>query len=118
MTNAAAAQIVRTRMVEGNDHVKDVAKTLKLTPGQTAFIKMQILVEDGTVKKITGTPAQKLAKIVSARKRADEYSSWGWLAARSEMSEGTMKKLVAEKKSYPVFGERIATIRAAKRNKK
>lgn len=117
MTNATATQTVRTLLVDGDAHVKDVAKKLKLTPGQTAFIKMQILVEDGAVKRIDGTPAQKLAKIVSARKRADEYSSWGWLAARSGMSEGTMKKLVAEKKNYPVFGERIAQIRAAKRSK-
>ena len=113
-----AQKTVRELLVDGDAHVQDVAKKLKLTPGKTAFIKMQILVEDGVVPAITGTPAQKLAKIVTARKRANEYSSWGWLAARSGMSEPTMKKMVAEKKNYPVFGERIAQIRAAKRNKK
>jgi hypothetical protein len=117
-THTDPKTVVRTRMVDGTDHVKDVAKALKLTPGKTAFIKMQILVEDGTVAPITGSPAQVLAKTIAARKRCNEYSSWGWLAARTGMNEGTLKKNVAATKKIQVKGSRIAIERAAKRAKK
>lgn len=116
MSTIDRIQVVRDRMVNGDDHVKDVAVSLGLTPGKTAFIKMQILVEDGQVKKIDGTPAQVIARTIAARKKADEYSSWGWLAARTGMNEGTLKKACA-KKEYPVFGDRIVEHRAAKRAK-
>lgn len=114
--NNTARKTVQTRMVDGNDHVKDVAKALGLTPGKTAFIKMQILVENGTVPAITGTTAQMVAKSLTARKKADAISSWGWLAARTGMNEGALK-IAATKKGHPVYGERIAQIRAAKRSK-
>jgi hypothetical protein len=117
MTNSDATQIVRDRMVTGNDHVKDVAKSLGLTPGKTAFIKMQILVADGEVPKIEGTQAQIIARTIAARKKADDYSSWGWLAARTGKPEGALKVAVAKTERIQVKGSRIVKDRAAKRAK-
>lgn len=115
-------EIVRTRMVEGTDAVKDVAADLGLTPGQTAFIKMQILVADGTVKPITGrTEREVIAKVVKARKKADNYSSWGWLSARTGINEGQLKKAVDATKKVTVYTGRHETIvhdRLAKRSPK
>ena len=104
-------EIVRARMVEGNDAVKDVAADLGLTPGKTAFIKMQILVADGTVKSIKGrTERETIARVIAARKKADNYSSWGWLSARTGISEITLKKMVDETKRVTVFTGRHQTI--------
>jgi hypothetical protein len=104
-------EIVRTRMVESNDSVKDVAADLGLTPGQTAFIKMQILVADGTVPAIKGrTERELIAKVARARKKADDFSSWGWLSARTGMPEGQLKKTVDATKKVKVYTGRQQTI--------
>jgi hypothetical protein len=122
MSNIDNIQIVRTRMVESNDSVKDVAADLGLTPGQTAFIKMQILVADGTVPAIKGrTEREIIAKVAKARKKADDYSSWGWLSARTGINEGQLKKAVDATKKVTVYTGRHETIvhdRIAKRSPK
>jgi hypothetical protein len=111
MSTIDTYQIVRTRMVESNDRVKDVAADLGLTPGQTAFIKMQILVNDGTVPTIKGrTERELIAKVARARKKADNYSSWGWLSARTGMPEGELKSKVDATKKVTVYTGRQTTI--------
>ena len=115
-------QIVRERMIDGSDAVKDVAEALGLTPGQTAFIKMQILVADGTVKAIKGrTERETIARVVAARKKADNYSSWGWLSARTGISESALKAKVNETEKVVVYTGRHHTIthdRIAKQSKR
>jgi hypothetical protein len=98
----------------GQMKLSEIAAHLGTTTGKAAFIKMQIDVAAGTVKPITGrTPKEIVNRTVAARKRADEYSSWGWLSARTGISEPKLKKMCAGK--YQVFGSRIATERASKR---
>ena len=96
---------------------KLAAKMGLKTNGRAAYMKMLFAVQNGDVPAITGTPKQVIRKVITARKKADQYSSWGWLSARAGMNEGTLKKAVAEA-GYPVFGDRVATTRAAKNAKK
>ena len=62
---------------------------------------------------INGKDDETLLKAINvARLKADEYSSWGWLAARSGRSEGFIKSGLQELELYTPKAENIATKRA------
>jgi hypothetical protein len=86
------------------------------TTGRAAFMKMLLEVQRGNVPAITGSPKQVVQRTIAARKKADKYSSWGWLSARAGVNEGTLKKHVAAA-GYPVYGDRIVATRSAKKAK-
>lgn len=108
------AEVVK-RCVKGDETVGSVAKVLKITPGKAAFLIMQHRVENGEVTAITAkSDSALLNAIATARNKGDEYSSWGWLAARSGRSEGWIKSGLAEAGKYQPRAENIASVRAAK----
>jgi hypothetical protein len=106
------AEVV-SRYVEGDEKLSVVAQSLKITPGKAAFLVMQYRVAEGEVPSIEGKDDEALLKAINvARLKADEYSSWGWLAARSGRSEGFIKNGLEELELYTPKAENIATKRA------
>jgi hypothetical protein len=86
--NAQQMKEVVARVVNGDEKLAAVAKDLKITSGKAAFLIMQYRVAQGEVPAITGKTDEALLKAVNAaRLKADEHSSWGWLAARREHRE-------------------------------
>lgn len=117
--NAEQTAAVVKRVLKGDEKLAAVAKDLKITPGKAAFLLMQYRVAQGEVPAITGKSDETLLKnINAARLKADEHSSWGWLAARSGKSEGWIKSGLEAAKLYKPKAENIATARAAKNPKK
>lgn len=109
---ALRAQVVK-RCVKGNETVGAVAKELKITPGKAAFLIMQHRVEVSEVPTIEAkTEAGLVTAIANARAKADEFSSWGWLAARSGKSEGFIKSRLEEAGKYTPKAENIAVKRS------
>jgi hypothetical protein len=105
---------VRKRVLNGGESAATVAKDLGITPGKAAFIAMQLKVEDGDVPAITGRNEDALLKAVNvARNKADEHSSWGWLSARSGISESSLKSKMTEA-GFDVAGTQIASVRKTK----
>jgi hypothetical protein len=114
-TQAERRSQVQQRVVEGGESAATVAKDLGITPGKAAFIAMQVRVENGEVAKIAGKTDEQLIKnTVAARAKADQYSSWGWLSARTGVSEPALKSKVAAA-GHSVAGEKIASVRKANR---
>lgn len=106
-----------TLAAEADVKLADLAAQMGLkTNGRAAYMKMLAQVQCGDVPAITGTPKQVVRKTIAARKKADRYSSWGWLSARAGINEGTLKKRVAAT-GYPVLGDRIVAARQAKKRK-
>lgn len=114
---ALRAQVVK-RCVKGDETVGAVAKELKITAGKAAFLIMQHRVEAGEVPTIEGKTETSLVNALgAARARADEFSSWGWLAARSGKSEGFIKGKLAEAGKYSPRAENVAVKRSASKPK-
>lgn len=114
--DATLRAAVVKRCIKGDETIGSVAKDLKITAGKAAFLRMEHLVEVGEVPSITGkTDASLLTAIGAARARGDEFSSWGWLAARSGRSEGFIKSGLAEAGKYEPRAENIASVRASKK---
>lgn len=114
-TQAERRNQVQQRVVEGGESAATVAKDLGITPGKAAFIAMQVRVDNGEVSKISFKNDEQLVKnTVAARAKADQYSSWGWLSARTGVSEPTLKSKVAEA-GHEVAGSKIASVRKAAR---
>jgi hypothetical protein len=106
---------VQTRVIDGGESAATVAKDLGITSGKAAFIAMQLRVENGEVSKITGkTDDALIANVVKARDKADQFSSWGWLSARSGVAESALKNKVAAA-GHEVAGTKIASVRKASR---
>jgi hypothetical protein len=93
-----------------------IAAELNITSGKAQFLMMLHRVAEGDVPAIrfkAGDDADLVAKTVAAREKQDEFSSWGWLSARTGVSEGTLKSKVAEA-GHDVKGTNIAVSRAEK----
>lgn len=109
---------VAKNYLDGDMTLGAVAKTLKITSGKAAFLGMQERVERGEVPAIKGASDETLLKnINTARQKADEFSSWGWLAARSGRSEGFIKNGLADAGLYSPKAENIASKRSASKPK-
>lgn len=116
--NATQLKAVVDRVINGDEKLSAVASDLKITSGKAAFLIMQHRVAQGEVPKITGKGDEGLLKnINTARLKADEHSSWGWLAARSGRSEGWIKTGLEKAGLFKPRAENIASKRAAAKPK-
>lgn len=118
---AAAAQ--QEKMIEKVVKLRDKEKSWKeigdeigTTPGKAQYLMMLHRVAEGDVPKVPNAAnpdSPKFAKsLEKARKAADEYSSWGWLSARSGLPEGKIKAIAEEAGFYSKGKENVAAIRA------
>lgn len=92
----------------------EIATKLHITSGKAQFLFMQHCVAEGEVSAIRfkqGDEASLIAGIRKAREANDAHSSWGWIAARTGVSEGKIKSL-AEEAGMPVKGSNVAVARA------
>ncbi len=93
----------------------EIATELGVTPGKAQFLMMEHLVAEGEVPAITHrNEAELVKKIAAARAKADEHSSWGWLAARASVPHTRLQALMKEQGLYETGTENIAAIRAEK----
>lgn len=92
----------------------EVGAELSITPGKAQFLNMLHEVAEGNVPTIStsGNEDAVVKRIAAARAKADEYSSWGWLAARTGWSEGKIKTLLEASGDYTPRAENIAAVRA------
>lgn len=95
----------------------EIGTELGITPGKAQFLLMLHKVATGEVKRLTfkaGDDAA-LAKVVkTARDKADEFSSWGWISARTGVSEPKLKSVHEEHNGWSPRTENISIVRAAK----
>jgi hypothetical protein len=75
--------LVTRRRTDG-ESIATIAKALKLSAGKTAMLELI-----GTVEATAIDDAPKLARAVAKARR--EGKSWGWLAARFRVTEGTCR---------------------------
>jgi hypothetical protein len=107
---------IREQVVEMRDEQdsswSDIAEELSITPGKAQFLYMQAEVARKPKLKIKHTDEDELVEgIREAREANDAHSSWGWIAARTGVSEGKVKAL-AEEAGIPVTGTNVAVARA------
>jgi len=77
------ADLVTRRCTEG-ESISTIAKSLKLSTGKTA---MALLV--GTTERVQVEDPAKLARAITKERKAGK--SWGYLAARYGVTEGTCR---------------------------
>ena len=110
--NSALAEQVGALRAEGKSH-KDIAAELNIGLGKTMFLEMVDTVSNTPKLKLAGRTDEDIAaKVVAARLKQDEHSSWGWLAARSGKSEAFCRKAY-EDAGHTVKGEHVASARKA-----
>lgn len=104
--------IVAAREGETPEKWGEIAAEHSITPGKAQFLYMQYQVAEGDVPAIRHRNENELvAGIRKAREANNSYSSWGWIAARTGVSEGKVKAL-AEEAGIPVSGTNVAVARA------
>lgn len=112
---AARDAELTTKVVErrGNDEKwGEIADALHITPGKAQFLMMKHEVAEGDVPSIRHrNDAELLAGIRKAREANNEYSSWGWISARTGVSEGKVKAIATEA-GMNVKGSNVAVARA------
>lgn len=90
-----------------------IAEELSITPGKAQFLMMLHRVATKDVKPLKWTDDDDLTEVCQeARAEADEFSSWGWIAARTGVSEAKIKRLLEEAGTYEPKSENIAIVRA------
>ena len=105
------AHIVEAR--ENGEKWGEIASELSITPGKAQFLMMLHLVETGEVSAFEFDNDEELTEVIKeARTAADEYSSWGWIAARTGVSEGKIKRLAEEDGFWEPKTENISIVRA------
>ena len=96
----------------------EIGAELGITPGKAQFLNMLHQVAEGNVsawpKAAHKEEATIAAQIKKDRDAANEFSSWGWIAARSGISEPTLKRIHEEFNSWKPKTENIAIVRAEK----
>lgn len=106
------------RMLELRDEGESwtaIGEALAITPGKAQFLMMLHRVDSGEVKPIRFKDDEDLAaKIEAEREKAYEFSSWGWISARTGVSEPKLKKLHEEVNGWKPKTENIAIERAKK----
>lgn len=91
---------------------QEIAEEIESTPGKAQFLFMQHVVSKTPKLRIKHSDEDELvAGIVEAREANDQHSSWGWIAARTGVSEGKVKAL-AEEAGIQVAGTNVAVARA------
>lgn len=81
--DAKLAEQVTKRRVDG-ESIATIAKDLKLSNGKVAMAELV-----GTTERVTVDDPAKLARAVVKDRKAGK--SWGWLAARYGVTEGTCR---------------------------
>jgi hypothetical protein len=81
--DAKLAETVTSRRA-GGESISVIAKSLKLSAGKTAMAELV-----GTTERITHDDPAKLARAITKDRKAGK--SWGWLAARHGVTEGTCR---------------------------
>ena len=90
-----------------------IGEELSITPGKAQFLMMLHRVDTGDVKPLKWTDDESLTEVCQeARAALDEFSSWGWIAARTGVSEGKIKRLLEEAGAYVPKEQNIAVERA------
>jgi hypothetical protein len=77
------ATTVRLRR-EGGESISTIAKDLKMSPGKTAMAELV-----GTTERVQVDDPAKLARAITKERKAGK--SWGYLAARYGVTEGTCR---------------------------
>lgn len=99
----------------GGESLSKIAKSIKKTPGQTKFLVMLHTVAHSPKLRITHSTEKELVQgIRAARNAKDEHSGWGWISARTNVSEGKVKALA---EANGIAMGNIATVRASKNGK-
>jgi hypothetical protein len=92
-----------------------IGEDLGITPGKAQFLLMLHKVATGEVKRLPFRNDDELAaKIAKARDAADEFSSWGWISARTGVSEPKLKRLHEENSNWTPRSDNISVTRAQK----
>jgi hypothetical protein len=81
--DAKLVEQVTRRRTEG-DSLSTIAKALKITNGKAAMAELI-----GTTERVTVDDPAKLARAIVKDRKAGK--SWGWLAARYGVTEGTCR---------------------------
>jgi hypothetical protein len=81
--DAKLAEDVTRRRVEG-ESITEIAKALKLGAGKVAMAELV-----GTTERVATTDPNKLARAITKDRKAGK--SWGYLAARYGVTEGTAR---------------------------
>jgi len=103
-------QIVASR--DAGEKWGEIASAHSITPGKAQFLYMLHCVAEGDVPSIKHRNETELVNgIRKARDAHDTYSSWGWIAARTGVSEGKIKALATEA-GMDVAGSNVAVRRA------
>jgi hypothetical protein len=93
--DALREQVVEMREAEAS--WADIADELSITSGKAQFLHMQHVVSETPKLKIRYKDEDELVEgIRDAREAEDQYSSWGWIAARTGVSEAKVKRLAEE----------------------
>jgi hypothetical protein len=101
----------------GTARLASMAEALHITAGKAAYLNMLNEVDADPRLRIKGRNEDEIvANAVKAREVQDEYSSWGWLSARSGIAEGRLKTL-CEAAGVKVKGSHVAKERAASKPK-
>lgn len=109
------AEVVK-RFVNGDEKAEAVAKDLNVSKVRVMILAGMHRVQSGEVPAITAKNDEALVQaIAKERSKADEFSSWGWLAVRSGKSEPWIKTQLEEAGLYTPRTENIASTRKAAR---
>lgn len=76
------------------DSISTIAKALKLSNGKVAMAELV-----GTTERVTVDDPAKLARAITKDRKAGK--SWGWLAARYGVTEGTCRAAFVAATSQP-----------------
>lgn len=121
---AATADVDKQRKevakrLKAGEKYGDIAEALHVTPGRAKYLQMLNDVESGRVARIStsGNDEAVAKRIIAARDKQDEHSSWGWISARAGIPEARVKSL-AETHGGKVKGTHVAKERAAARESK
>jgi hypothetical protein len=110
---AAEQTATLVERVNGNgEKLSVVANDLNLNAGDAKWLLILHEVDTNPKLKVSFKNEQELvAKIRQLRAAKDEYSAWHWIAARTGVAEGKIKRL-AEANGIPVKGSQIARERS------
>jgi hypothetical protein len=81
--DAKLVEQVTRRRTDG-DSISTIAKALKVSTGKAAMAELV-----GTTERVTHDEPAKLARAITKDRKAGK--SWGWLAARYGVTEGTCR---------------------------
>lgn len=85
----------------------EIADTLEISQGKAMFLEMVAVVSKTPKLRIKGDTDEDLAPLIVEARQAEEYNSWGWIAARSGLGEAKCRSLFKEGGGGEWLGHRI-----------